>query len=85
MEGRPDFWTYSLEKHHWDLHNDIILKEREKEILLMSIQNYSEEEIGNNLHISKQTIKYHKQKLFDKLSVNNMAAAIAVASSHKMI
>lgn len=85
MDGRKEYWTYSLESHQWKLHEEIMLDSREKEILLYSAQNMTEEQIAYKIHLEKQTIKFHKQKLFKQLGVNNMYAAIAIAANKKMI
>jgi len=85
MEGRPDFWTYSLESHAWKKEENISMTEREKEIILLSAQGLTMEEIAEKLYIAISTVKFHKNKLFSKLHVKTISEAIAVVTNHKMI
>ena len=85
MDGKMNYWTYSMESHQWEEHAAIVLKRREKEALFYSAQGLTEEKIAKNMNIEKETVKYHKQKIFNKLDVNNMSSAIAIASHKKLI
>ena len=85
MDGRPDFWTYSLESHAWKKEENIRLTEREKEIILLSAKGLTMEEIGHKLFVEETTVKFHKNKLFSKLHVKTISEAIAVVTNHKMI
>jgi len=85
MDGRSDYWTYSLESHEWQHQDAIMLSKREKEILLYSAQGLTGEQIADKICRTMETVNYHKQNLFNKLGVNNIASAIAIASQKKMI
>ena len=85
MDGRPDYWSYSLEGHLWQHKDAIVLKSREKEVLIYSAQGLKEEEVADKMNIAPVTVKFHKKALFNKLNVRSISAAIAIASHKKMI
>jgi len=84
-EGCQHYWTYSMESRKWTQHNDIKLNEREAKILLLSVQGYNEKEVAKKIHLEIETIKFHKQKMFKKLDVDNIISAIAIATQKKLI
>jgi DNA-binding CsgD family transcriptional regulator len=83
--GEADYWVYSLEDHKWVQADRITLSNREKNILLLSARGYTMDEIADQLHISPDTVKFHKRKLFEKLNVNNVIEALSVVSNYKMM
>ena len=85
MDGRLGYWTYSLDSHQWQQQDAIVLKSREKEVLFYSTQGFTEEKVAEKMNLTPATIKFHKQAIFNKLNVNSIAAAIAIASHKKMI
>ena len=85
IDGNADYWTYSTENKIWTHTEAETLTEREKEILLLTVRGHTEQEIADSLFISKETVKFHKQKTFGKLGVSHISAAIAVASHNKML
>ena len=85
IDGKPDYWTYSIKDHHWEKRLDVKLNKREKEILHLSAQGLSENAIGAKTNTSLSTIKFHKKNLFKKLKIRNISAAINKASNQKLI
>ena len=85
MDGRSDYWTYSLANHTWKHQDAIRLTIREKEVLIYSAQGFTEEKIDEKMYLKKESVKYHKQNLYNKLNVKNMSAAITIESHKKMI
>ena len=85
IDGRKEYWSYSLEDHQWKNKNEIKLKSREKEVLIYSAQGFTEEKIAEKMHIAKATVKFHKQIIFNQLNVKSISAAISIASHKKMI
>jgi DNA-binding CsgD family transcriptional regulator len=83
--GETTFWEYSLKKHCWKENDEIILLEREKDILSLSAQGYTMNEIADQLCIAVDTIKFHKRKIFDKLQVKNIAEALSFATNYKLL
>ena len=55
------------------------LSERERQVLEMIAEGMSAPEIGRRLYLSTATVKSHLQSLYEKLSVSDRAAAVAVA------
>lgn len=79
------FYRYDLEHSTWKEEEKIILNERERDIIHFSFQGLSVEEIGNEMFLSSDSIKYHRRHLFEKLGVNNINEAIAFAMSQSLI
>ena len=64
---------------------DADLSERESEILLMIAEGYSTREIGEKLFISVKTVGTHKQKILEKLQLNNTAEMVKYAIKNGLI
>lgn len=47
------------------------LTERQHEIAALVMEGLTEQEIADRLHLSKQTIKNHKQRIYAKLGARN--------------
>ncbi|MEL6673818.1 MAG: response regulator transcription factor [Bacteroidota bacterium] len=61
------------------------LTSREREILILVAEGFTNIEIGNQLHISPRTVDSHRTNLMKKLSVNNVAGLIRYAFRKGMI
>jgi two-component system NarL family response regulator len=53
------------------------LTSRQREVLSLVAQGMIYKEIGERLHVSEKTIKYHMGRILEKLHVENRAQAIA--------
>ena len=69
-------YSYSPLKHKWIEQKNIDLTKTEKEIVRLSSQGYTVEEIALKTFKSVNTIKGAKKMLFDKLGVDNISSAI---------
>jgi DNA-binding CsgD family transcriptional regulator len=58
---------------------DDIFTSRELEILKLSIQKHSIQEISDHLEISKNTVERHRKNMISKIGVTNMTAILYVA------
>jgi two-component system nitrate/nitrite response regulator NarL len=58
---------------------DLVLTEREQEVLGLIAEGRSAPEIGSALHLAPATVKSHLHTLYTKLGVSDRAAAVAVA------
>lgn len=85
QDGQTNFWNYSLESHRWIQNSGILLSDKEKDILLLSAQGYTMNEIADKLYLAVDTIKFHKRKLFEKLEVKNITEALSFAINRKLI
>lgn len=56
---------------------------RERELLAMLADGWTNLQIATRTGISENTVKYHLKNLYDKLAVRNRAMAVALYSSEK--
>ena len=49
------------------------LTSREQQILEMLLKGISPDEIADRLHISKDTVQFHQEKLYHKLGVHSIS------------
>ena len=61
------------------------LTEREREVLNLVVQGFSNQQIADHLVVSLATVKAHISNILSKLQVSSRAEAIAYAIKHKMI
>lgn len=61
------------------------LTDRERDVLTLIARGLTTQEIGNQLHVSPNTIKSHTRTLFGKLGVHNRVQALAVAQERGVI
>ena len=78
-------YVYSFEGKRWRKKPELILTDREKEILQLSVKGLSNTEIGENLFIDTNTVKFHKKKLFEKLHAENITEAVGIAANLRLI
>lgn len=62
-----------------DLHNEVRLTKREKEVLKLIAMEYTSQMIASELFISFHTVESHRKNLMKKLSTNNLAGLIKYA------
>ena len=75
---------YDLTTKEWIAEKRIRLTARQKEILALSAQGITMNEIAKELAISSDTVKLHKKNIFEKLRVKNMVEAIHYATNYKL-
>ncbi|NQY10121.1 MAG: response regulator transcription factor [Flavobacteriales bacterium] len=63
---------------------DIPLTEREKEVLQLIIEEFSNKEIANKLFISSRTVDAHKRNLLEKTNSKNIAGLVVYAINNKV-
>ena len=80
-----DRYLYSFEGRRWRKQPEIILSDREKDILQLSVKGLSNAEIGENLCIDANTVKFHKKKIFEKLHAENITEAVGIAANLRLI
>jgi DNA-binding NarL/FixJ family response regulator len=62
-----------------------LLSKRELEVLKYIVEEYTNEQIGEKLFISKRTVDTHRQNLLHKLGVKNTAGLVKYALELKLI
>jgi len=62
-----------------------VLSERECDVLALIVQGYSNQEIGDELGIARNTVKNHLRNILAKLGVRNRAQAAAYAVSQGLV
>ena len=65
--------------------NQFNLTEREKEILQLIYEGYTDNEIAKALDISKNTVRTHRENLRAKFKVNNTPSMIKIAVEMKLV
>lgn len=72
-------------KHREHEHKTANLSKREKEVLLKICEGLSNQEIADNLYISKRTVDKHRANLLGKTNSKNTASLILFAIKNKLI
>lgn len=62
--GKRGVYHYDLKKQEWEKVPGLRLSLKEKEILLLSTQGYSTDEIARELSVTSATIKFHRKNIF---------------------
>jgi DNA-binding NarL/FixJ family response regulator len=62
-----------------------VLTQREREILVLVAEGYSNTQIGEQLHISPRTVDTHRTNLMKKLHVHNLAGLIRYAFQQGLV
>lgn len=83
--NRSDYWEYSLVTHRWKKRSMPILSPSEKMILTLSTQGLTMNSIAECVHLSLDTVKSTRCRIFKKLEVNNISEAISYAINYKLI
>lgn len=79
-----EVFEYDLVSKKWVVQKKIKLTQQEKEILTLSVQGFTMNEIAGQMDISIATVKFHKKNIFQKLKVNNISKAISCASNYNI-
>ncbi|MBN1338985.1 MAG: response regulator transcription factor, partial [Bacteroidales bacterium] len=64
---------------------DIILSEREIEVIKLSAEGFSSKEIGSKLFISARTVESHKNNIMQKLNYTSTIELVKYAIKNKII
>ena len=84
-DNSKSYYEYSLEKHKWVKQPGIALNETERDVLILSAQGYTMDDIADSLCKSVDTIKACKRALFAKIEVKNIAEALSYATNYKLL
>lgn len=64
---------------------DFELTERERDMLALLVQGYSNPQIAEHLTLSLSTVKFHVSNVLSKLSVESRTEAVAFALQHGLV
>ncbi len=64
---------------------EVILSDREKEVLVWICKGLSNQDIADHLYISKRTVDHHRASLMTKTGTNNTASLVVYAVKHKLV
>ncbi len=78
-------YRYDMEEECWQLEPKVNLSSREEEILHYSAQGFTVQEIAEIIHISPDTVKFHRRNLYEKLEVSNISEAIFYVLNKKIV
>ena len=62
-----------------------VFSDREKEIIKLICQQYTAQEIGEKLFLSKRTVEGYRIKILEKMNVKNTAGMVVFALKHNFI
>ena len=65
--------------------DDLGLSEREAALLATLARGLSDQEIGKELWITEQTVKFHLRNVYRKLGVENRTQATRIAYEHGLV
>jgi DNA-binding CsgD family transcriptional regulator len=85
MNGLVQRYSYSFDSRKWKNAEVISLSQREKDILQMSTQGCSNEEIARRLFVEVNTVKFHKKNIFRKFDVKNISEAINFVHNNNLV
>lgn len=83
--GQSRYWYYEPTLGRWIEKDGVKLTDREKEVLMLSARGLTVDEIANRVHRSKDSIKSRRRAIFEKLGVNCISGAFALAVNDKLI
>lgn len=78
-------WQFSLKSGRWKQIDSIVLNEYEKAVVRLANQGLSVGDIANEINRSEDSVKGYRKTLFQKLGVENISEAIAVATHRRLI
>ena len=62
-----------------------ILTDREKEILTLIFDEFSNKEIGEKLHISERTVETHRKNIYQKTKTNTLVGLLKFALENNLV
>jgi len=77
--------TFAKDSHGSRRGDKPLLSDRQKQVVQLAVQGYSNREIGQKLFISDQTVKNHLHNIFHKLGVSDRLELALYAIHHHLI
>lgn len=77
--------NYSKQKFNPSLTNEIVLSEREKEVLTLLCMEFTASEIAQKMNISARTVEAIKDRLMERFGVKNSVGLVFYAMKNSLI
>lgn len=84
-QNSDEQWELDQETGTWRKSVKPALSEREKDVLRLYAQGLSITQIAEKMFVSPDTVKYYRRRIFERLAVNTIVEALAVAVNSKLI
>ena len=84
-KGEQRFLLYDLEQHCWCERQMVQLRQQDKEVLMISAQGLTVQQIADKMCRSVDTVKTYKRVLFERLNVKSITEALATATNSGLI
>ncbi len=79
------YFELSLPGGKWNEYDEIALSDIEQEVLSLSTQGYTMNDIAKKIYKSFDTVKAYRRNIFRKMNVHSIAEALAYAQNHRLI
>lgn len=77
--------NYSKQKFNPSLDNEIVVSEREKEVLTLVCMEFTAQEIAKKMEISARTVEAIKDRLMERFGVKNSVGLVFYAMKNQLI
>ena len=77
--------NYAKQKFNINLNNEIVISEREKEVLSLVCMEYTAQEIATRMDISPRTVEAIKDRLMERFGVKNSVGLVFFAMKNSLI
>ncbi len=77
--------NYARQKFHPNLKNEIVISDREKEVLSLVCLEYTAQEIAQKMEISARTVEAIKDRLMERFGVKNSVGLVFFAMKNSLI
>jgi DNA-binding CsgD family transcriptional regulator len=84
MKNKPVRYNYSFKRKRFIQQDTKTLSDREKQVLSLIVNGFSESKVASTLSISASTVKYHKRRIYQKINVNNLVEAVQFTSFNRL-
>ena len=85
LKGEQRYWLYDLDVHCWRECEMVKLRPQDKEVLMLSAQGLTVQQIADKMCRSIDTVKTYKRVLFERLNVNSITEALVTATNSGLI
>jgi len=77
--------NYAKQKFNPNLNSEIVISEREKEVLTLVCMEYTAQEIAQKMEISARTVEAIKDRLMERFGVKNSVGLVFYAMKNSLI